>query len=378
METRLTTINVPSDNEKLCWLRLCRTESIGPLTFAKLITRFGTAEKALEGLPELAIRGGKKAPISLFPTTQAKEELEKINQYGASLILSCNPSFPPLLRETQGHPPLLTAKGDLSLLFQRCFAVVGARNASLSGKKIATDISRQLGEAGWIISSGLARGIDACAHKASLPSGTIAVLPGGIDDIYPSENEDLYHNIAEQGLILAESPFGTKPQAKLFPKRNRIISGLSHATLVVEAGLKSGSLVTARYALEQGRDVFAIPGCPLDPRARGTNQLLRQGAILTESYKDIERELFTVETSCSELPQPQENPMEIQDSELGPARKILMENLNFTPITVDNLIEEYHIPSTILWTLLLELEVAGRLNRQPGGYISLKPDQSTT
>lgn len=370
---QLTTLD---DHEKLCWLRLIRTENIGPLTFERLIRQFRKASRALNALPDLARLGGKQSRLQLYAEDKALREMEAVQKFGAQLLASCEPDYPPLLREIPGPPPLLTIKGNRPLLASRTFAVVGARNASMAAKKITTDISQQLGENLWTVASGLARGIDACAHQATLESGTIAVIAGGIDNIYPSENEKLYHRIASEGVLIAESPFGTKPQANLFPKRNRIISGLSEGVLVIEAALKSGSLITARYALEQGRDVYAVPGSPLDPRARGTNHLIREGAILTESYEDIERELATGASTkeLSAAPPPEIPPLESMD--LEPARKILLENLNYTPIRVDNLLEEYQIPSATLWALLLELEIAGRLNRQPGGYISLKPNQS--
>ncbi len=326
-------------------------------------------------MPELAKLGGKPSTLKICSEQEALTEIDALKKYEAELIALCDPLYPPLLREIPAAPPLITYKGQIGLASQKSFAIVGARNASMVGKKLATDLSLELGQQSWVVISGLARGIDTCAHEASLATGTIAVLAGGIDNIYPSHNRKLYEEISEKGLLIAESPYGTQPKAKLFPRRNRIISGLSQATLVVEAALKSGSLVTARYALEQGRDVFAVPGSPLDPRARGTNHLIRQGAILTESYEDIARELLNDLPTSKISKDSNELQHDLSSQELSPLRKLLMENLSYTPIRVDNLLEEYHIPPAALWSILLELEIAGRLNRQPGGYISLKPKQ---
>lgn len=376
MEINQTKVqNKLSEAELICWLRLSRSENIGPLTFERLIRQFRKASTALQALPELAQLGGKRSSLKICSENEALTEIEVLRKFDAELLPSCDALYPPLLREIPAAPPLIACKGRIKLALQKCFAIVGARNASMVGKKLTTDLSLELGQQNWAVVSGLARGIDTCAHEATLATGTIAVLAGGIDNIYPSHNKKLYEDISEKGLLIAESPYGTQPKATLFPRRNRIISGLSQATLVVEAALKSGSLVTARYALEQGREVFAVPGSPLDPRARGTNHLIRQGAILTESYDDISRELLDAPNTPQHSNQSNEMHTDLSPKELSPLRTVLLENLSYTPIRVDNLLEEYHIPPAALWSILLELEIAGRLNRLPGGYISLKPKQ---
>ena len=282
---------VLSPTERLAWLRLTRTENVGPVTFHQLIARFGTAAAALEALPEIVRRGGRAKPLAVFASSEAERELEAAERLGAHLVAQSEPDYPPALAAIEDAPPLLTMKGRKELATRRGVAVVGARNASANGRRLAHDVAAGLGEAGLIVISGLARGIDAAAHQGSLGTGTLAVLAGGIDAIYPEENRSLHEAIAERGLLVAEMPVGTVPQARHFPRRNRIISGIALGVLVVEAAERSGSLITARFALEQGREVFAVPGSPLDPRAKGTNRLLRDGATLVESADDILREL---------------------------------------------------------------------------------------
>ncbi len=357
----------------ISWLQLVRSENVGPATFHELIKRYQTPEKALEVLPDLARQGGLKRQLKIAPLDKVLQEIEETFACGAQIIPFHDSFYPELLRHIAAPPPVLIAKGDISLLQCAQFAIVGARNASAMGKKMAYHFSKELGENGWTISSGLARGIDTSAHQGSLQTGTIAVLGNRIDQIYPPENESLYHQMAAKGLLLTESPYGTKPHATLFPRRNRIISGLSRALLVVEAAIKSGSLITARYALEQGRDIFAIPGHPLDPRARGCNYLIKNGAILVESMEDIVKEI---------LPQTK---MELKEEEkhiepplpshsLTKIRKIVNENLNIIPISIDELIRECHFSASEIMSVLLEMEIAGRLERQPGGKVALKEE----
>ncbi len=362
-----------TDDVLLDWLQLSRSENVGPLTFHRLLQQYKTATAALKALPDLAAQGGLKRPLKIAERAAVEEELESLHQFGAVLLTLESPLYPPLLRHIDSPPPLLTIKGRLELLQSSLFAIVGARNASAMGKKMAFKLATDLSHLGWVITSGLARGIDAAAHQGSLPKGTIAVLAGGIDCIYPVENESLYTQISKEGVLIAESPFGAQPQATLFPRRNRIISGISRCVLVVEAALKSGSLITARYALEQGRDVFAIPGHPLDPRAHGCNQLIKNGATLVESIEDIVQEI---------LPS---TPLQIQEnfhahensspsSFLDKARETVNENLSLIPINVDELIRECHLSASDVWVVLLEMEIAGRLERHPGGKVSLKQD----
>jgi len=355
------------------WLQLARCENVGPITFHQLLKRYGTPEEALKALPELAAQGGLKRSLRLVSRAEIERELASLAQFGAQLITFNSPLYPPLLRHIDSAPPLLAVKGNLSLLQEPTFAIVGARNASAMGKKMAHSFAEKLGDEGWAIVSGLARGIDGAAHQGSLKSGTIAVLAGGIDQTYPPENEALYHQIAEEGVLVAESPFGVQPQSTLFPRRNRIISGLSRALLIVEAALKSGSLITARNALEQGREVFAIPGHPLDPRARGCNHLIKNGAVLIETVEDILGEIsaaapleFKEETAQIKSPS---SPHSLQKS-----RQIVNENLSLVPISIDELVRECQLSPSDLWIVLLEMEIAGRIERLPGGKVALKEE----
>jgi DNA processing protein len=276
-----------SHEERLSRLRLLRSEGIGPVTFHALIKAFGSAITTISRWPSIARRLRKATPIALSPLDDARREVELIAAYGATLLAHDDQGYPIALAATDAPPPFITVKGNLSLLQRECVAIVGSRNASAAGMRFARETARDLGTQDWVVASGLARGIDTAAHKGSLETGTIAVMAGGIDIVYPPENARLHAEIGERGLIVSEVRFGQQPTAQHFPRRNRIISGLSRGVLVVEASLNSGSLITARFAAEQGRDVFAVPGSPLDPRARGTNALLRQGAILTENADDI-------------------------------------------------------------------------------------------
>ncbi len=362
-----------TDNGLLDWLTLARSENIGPITFHHLLKKFGSVQKALEVLPRLAAQGGLKRPLKIAPRSEVEKEIEATRAYGAQIITLESPLYPPLLRHIDSAPPVITVKGHLDLLHHPLFAIVGARNASAMGKKMAHKLSSDLGKQGWGIASGLARGIDTAAHQASLQTGTIAVLAGGIDNIYPQENESLYTKIAQDGVLVAESPFGTQPHATLFPRRNRIISGVSRGVLVVEAALKSGSLTTARYALEQGRDVFAIPGHPLDPRANGCNKLIKNGAILTETLEDITSEISPGKPLClSPLEITLEEPSSSASLEM--IRKIIYENLSIVPINVDEVIRECQLQASDVWIVLLEMEIAGRLERHFGGKVSLKEE----
>lgn len=338
---------------------------------------YKTPDNVLKALPELAERGGLKRPLKIAPPAEIERELSAIKTFEAHILTINDLGYPPLLRYIDTAPPLLTIKGKVELLQSSLFAIVGARNASAMGKKMAYQFAEKLGKQGWMISSGLARGIDGAAHQGSLATGTIAVLAGGIDQIYPPENEALYQQIAEDGILIAESPFGTQPQATLFPKRNRIISGISRCLLIVEAALKSGSLITARFALEQGREVFAIPGHPLDPRARGCNYLIKNGAVLVEELEDILHEI-----SPSTPLRLEESPPKFEDIAPSPsldkARQLVNENLSIIPISVDELIRECQLSASDVWIVLLEMEIAGRLERHPGGKVSLKEEWKST
>ena len=281
--------------ERFARLRLARTDRVGPVAFQQLLARFDSAVLALEALPDVVRRGGNHG-FTLPSPEEIEGELERGERLGARLIVFGEADYPLMLAAVDPPPPLLWTLGDPGLLARPSMAVVGARIASAGGQRIARGLAQQLGEAGHVVVSGMARGIDGAAHAGDLPTGTVAVLGGGIDDVYPPDNADLYRQIVEQGCVVSESPVGARAQARDFPRRNRIISGLSRGVVVVEAELRSGSLITARLAAEQGRDVFAVPGSPLDPRSKGPNELLRQGAILCEGVDDVERAFSTLRT----------------------------------------------------------------------------------
>jgi DNA processing protein len=274
------------DEERIDRLRLIRSETIGPITYAQLIARFGSAGAALAAIPDLAARGGGRAP-RLAGRDAVRREMEQVAKLGARYLFLGERDYPPLLAEVESAPPVLIAKGNSGLLNRPSIAIVGARNASAAGCRFARGLAQKLGEAGATIVSGLARGIDSAAHDGSLETGTVAVVAGGIDIFYPPENEGRQRAIAERGLVVAEQPPGTEPHARHFPSRNRIIAGLAQGTVVVEAAPRSGSLITARLAGEYGREVMAVPGFPLDPRAQGCNLLIRDGATLVQSAEDV-------------------------------------------------------------------------------------------
>jgi len=361
--------------ERMDWLRLIRTENIGPITFYQLLQRYGSATAALEALPELAKRGGRSGTLRIPTRADALKEMAAVERAGARLIAWGEPDYPPALAAVEDAPPLLSARGNLPLATRRAVAIVGARNASANGKRFARDIAVQLGGHEIAVVSGVARGIDAAAHEGALDTGTIGVLATGIDQVYPEENRALHAAIAERGLLLAEQPVGTEPHARNFPRRNRIISGIALGVLVVEAAFKSGSLITARFALEQGRDVFAVPGSPLDPRCRGTNDLIRRGAKLTESAEDILSEIAPGSTAAS--PQrassfSSERPAsEPGESDLERARRAVLEQLSPTPVPVDELVHATGMPAALVAAILLELSLAGRLDRQAGNRVAL-------
>ena len=365
-------------DERLAWLRLIRSENVGPVVFRQLIDRFGSAEETLYALPDLARRVGRRRPIKLCPREAAERELAVLEENDAIPLAMVEPGYPPTLAQLDDAPPIVIVRGDLSLLQRKTVAVVGARNASASGRRLARDLAMDLGAAGFVIASGMARGIDAAAHEGALESGTAAVLAGGVDVIYPPDNEELYGRLAARGVILSEMPLGTVPQARHFPRRNRLISGMSRGVLVVEAARRSGSLITARYALEQGREVFAVPGSPLDPRARGCNDLLRQGATLVETADDVVQVLEGMIRSLDPAPIRRNLPAESQarpgEPEVASGHGIVEELLGPVPVTVDELVRQCHLSPAVVNTVLLELELAGRAERHPGNRFVLKSD----
>ncbi len=366
-----------SDKEKIDCLRLIRSENVGPKTFQALVALHGTAKKALEAIPHMSKKGGRETPLKLCSEADAKKEIDDCRKKGADIITIYDEQYPQILKQIKDAPPVLTIYGNKNILNNHTIAVVGARNASANGCRFAEDISRDLGRQDIIIASGLARGIDTAAHNGSLETGTIAVVAGGIDKIYPPENKDLFKKIGERGAVIAEMPFGAIPKAQNFPRRNRIISGISLGTIVVEASLNSGSLITARMTLEQNREVFAVPGSPLDPRCKGTNKLIKQGAHLVESAEDIINQLDYM--SNIKIPTWQDggrdfiNPQNINipESEVDIARPAIIEKIGHSPTAVDDIISQTGIATNIVVTVLLELELAGRLNRHFGNKVSI-------
>lgn len=351
-------------------LRLIRSDNIGPVTYFQLLARFGSAQAAIDALPDLAARGGGRAP-KLASKAEIEREMERVEKLGARYLFLGQGLYPSLLAELETAPPALIVKGDLNLLDRAAVAVVGARNASAAACRFARSLAQGLGAAGTIVVSGLARGIDSAAHDGALDTGTIAVIAGGIDVVYPPENEERQRSIAERGVLLAEQPPGTEPRARHFPWRNRIIAGLTHGTVVVEAAPKSGSLITARHAAEYGREVMAVPGSPLDPRAQGCNQLIREGATLVQNAEDVLE-------AVSPLRGRPFRQRELDYAAPGPAadadeaaRRGIADLLGPTPVPVDELIRQSGLTPALVQTVLLELEIAGRLERHAGGRVSL-------
>jgi DNA processing protein len=357
--------------EKLAWLRLIRTENVGNITFAALLRQFGSASAALEAIPTLAARGGRAKPLKVPSKASAEKELETCISAGVAVIASIEAAYPPLLRHIDDAPPLLFALGNAETLQQRSVALVGSRNASGNGQRFAKTIAIDLGKKGFAVISGLARGIDTAAHEGSLSTGTIAVVAGGVDHIYPPENKVLYEKIIKNGCIVAENPLGSVPQARHFPRRNRIISGIAEALVVVEATLKSGSLITARLAAEQGREVFAVPGSPLDPRCTGTNKLLKEGATLLESAADVLAVLQHPPSLLKEslAPPPTGHIPQFEAAELNAAREAIINLLTTTPFAIDLLIRMANLPPALCHAVLLELELAGRVERVTGNTV---------
>jgi DNA processing protein len=367
----VSTVAPASDSERRDRLRLIRSDNVGPVTYFQLLGHFGSATAALAALPELARRGGRARPPRIPTIAEAEAEIAAALKRGARLITAGEPGYPAVLAAVTDAPPVLYVLGRSELLLRRAVAIVGARNASANGIRFARQLAAELGEAGLIVVSGLARGIDTAAHQGALASGTVAVMAGGVDVVYPPENDRLHAEIAERGAVVSEMPPGLGPQARHFPRRNRIVSGLSLGVVVVEASPKSGSLITARLAGEQGREVFAVPGSPLDPRARGTNDLIRQGAILTEGAADVLANLGTGPSPGAPSPSPPASAAVFEDeAALLTTRQRVVEKLGPVPVPVDEIIRQCQLPTATVLTILLELELAGRLTRHPGNQVS--------
>lgn len=356
-------------------LRLIRSENVGPVTFFALLRQFSSAREALEAMPSLARQGGRRMPLACFSAQQAEAEITALTKAGGRFISIADDDYPPLLSTIYDPPPLLSVLGHTHLWKQApSLAVVGARNASATGCQFARKLAQEAGAKGWVVTSGLARGIDTAAHTGALATGTVAVMASGIGQIYPPENRTLHDTIARQGCVLTEQPFNAPPHSRAFPGRNRIISGISRATLLVEAAVKSGSLITAKFALDQNREVFAVPGSPLDPRCKGTNQLLKQGAHLCESFEDI---LLNVpqhrpqlgESATQDYLPPARTASSAQEQEA--ARHIVTGKLGYSPVQIDELQRQCEVSYDLMALVLLELELAGRLTRHPGHKVAL-------
>jgi DNA processing protein len=346
-----------TDAARRDWLRLARAEGVGPVAFQHLIRRYGSAGAALRALPELARRAGRASAPQVPSPAEIEDELAEGAALGARLLASGEPAFPAALAALDPPPPVIWALGEADLLGRRAVAVVGARVASASGCRFARSLAAELGRAGLVVVSGMARGVDAAAHEGALSTGTVAVLGGGVADVYPAENAALYDRIAAGGCVVSESAPRRKAQAKDFPRRNRLISGLALAVVVVEAELKSGSLITARLAAEQGREVLAVPGSPLDPRARGCNDLIRQGAAVCEGADDVLRAIeqlpgFCAPPSASFEPGSEEPPAEL--------RERVFDLLSPTPVRIDELARQTGAAPGAVFAALVELSLAGR------------------
>lgn len=366
-----------SDRQRIAWLRLIRSDNVGPATFRDLINHFGSAEKAIDALPDLASRGGARSGIRIASREDAEAELDQARAFGARFLGIGEPGYPPALRHIDAPPPLLAVKGALEVTGLPAIGMVGARNASINGCKFTAHLARECGRAGYGIVSGLARGIDQAAHRASLSTGTIAALAGGLDRPYPPENVPLLDDIWNgQGLAISEMPFGWEPRARDFPRRNRLIAGVSLGVVVVEAAMRSGSLITARLAGEMGRLVFAVPGSPLDPRCEGTNGLIKQGATLVTEPRDILDALAPLSQvdlltglDVREPPHEGDRPVQREPDQTDRAR--IVEALGPAPVDIDEIIRHTGIAPAAVYLVLLELDLAGRLQRHPGGAVSI-------
>ncbi|MEN0119408.1 MAG: DNA-processing protein DprA [Agrobacterium cavarae] len=367
-----------TEKQKLSWLRLIRSDNIGPVTFRDLINHFGSAEAALDVLPDLSRRGGAARSPRIATLAQAEREMETATRFGARFVGIGEPDYPPALREIDGAPPLIAMKGSSATVIRPSLGIVGSRNASINGAKFAAMLARQCGQAGYTIASGLARGIDAAAHAASLSTGTVAMLAGGLDKPYPPENFRLLDDIyANGGATISEMPFGWEPRARDFPRRNRLIAGVSLGVLIVEAAERSGSLITARLAGDFGRLVFAVPGSPLDSRCHGTNRLIKDGATLVTEAADILDALSPMMEPRLDLQHvvregTGDQPVSQTGDRAGDKeRAILAEALGPSPVETDDIIRHTGLPAATVYLLLLELDIAGKLNRHSGGRISM-------
>jgi len=374
--SRLDEPRTLTDAERLDWLRLARSENVGPITFFALLARFGTAAAVLDALPALARRGGRRRPIKVCSRAIAEREIEALATIGGSLITLGEPAYPEPLAAIADPPPVIALCGRADLLAGDCIAVVGARNASANGLHFAERLAADLGTAGLTVVSGMARGIDARAHAGALATGTVAVMGGGVDVLYPKENRSLFDKLLAEGTVVSEAPLGTVPMGRHFPRRNRIIAGLCRGVVIVEGAARSGSLITARLALERGREVMAVPGSPLDPRASGPNRLIRQGATLVENAEHVLEALAEGGRQVlgePRKPWPDDVALGSPEDDDAPtdARESVIALLGSSPVPVDMLVRQSLLTPAMVATILLELELAGRLERQPGNRVSL-------
>ncbi|MEM8936430.1 MAG: DNA-processing protein DprA [Pseudomonadota bacterium] len=375
------------ESERLDWLRLIRTPTIGPITFAQLIERYGNARDALEALPELARGSGRATKAKPIPVGEAEKEIARAEAQGARLIASCEPAFPLPLKAIPDPPPLIYVRGNPTMFDKPAVAIVGARNASGAGCKLAGLIAKDLGDAGVVVVSGLARGVDGAAHKASLKTGAIAVVAGGVDVLYPPEHDALTKAIAENGAVISERPMGAEPLSRDFPRRNRLISGLSLGVMVVEAAARSGTLITARYALEQGREVFAAPGSPLDPRCAGANRLIKEGATLVEKAEDILQVLAEqnraprssfrapgLDDAPADDPDPllaEGGALDTNEIERADLRQNILDFMSPTPLHRDDIMRAFAASQPgLIADILLDLVLAGEITEDVGGRYS--------
>lgn len=358
-------------NDQFDRLRLIRSPQIGPVSYRQLLARFGSARAALEALPDLVRRGGGAKP-TLADEGAIAREIDQVTKLGSRYIFLDDADYPALLSHLDNAPPVMCIKGNVALLSRPTVALVGARNASAGACRFARELAFQLGQMDITVVSGLARGIDTAAHAGSLDSGTVAVIAGGIDNSYPPENRALQDAIAERGLLIAEQPPGTEPRARHFPYRNRIIAGLSVGTVVVEAAPKSGSLITARLAAEAGREVMAIPGSPLDPRSRGCNQLIREGATLVQNAAEVAEIIRPMDSRMSFAAPPLAGaPMQLSHDSDDRERDAVTDLMGMTYVSVDEIVRQSGCSQAAVQMVLLEMELAGKLERGAGGMVRM-------
>ncbi len=361
-----------TDDQRIDWLRLIRSDNVGPRTFRSLVNHYGSAKAALERLPSLAQRGGASKPSEIRSREDALREIEQSAKLGVALLAPNEIGYPPRLALIDDAPPLLGVRGKPDVEMRPIIGVVGSRNASGAGLKFAQTLSRDLGDAGFVIASGLARGIDQAAHRVTIESGTVAVLAGGHDKIYPSEHEPLLEQIISQGGgAISEMPLGHGPRARDFPRRNRLISGVALGLVIIEAAHRSGSLITARFANEQGREVFAVPGSPIDPRTAGTNDLIKQGATLTTCAQDVIDAVAPIMERPIQLPAFESDATDPDGEPHADERARIVNLLGPSPVGIDDLVRMADTTAAVVRTVLLELELAGRLERHGGGMVTL-------